>query len=251
MPYAGFDAATYPGPIAMQWLWDNTNLWWVGHYLPVAGPGLLDKYTWKGTYTPLREMGWGVAPIYVGKQPNSVKLRKRAGKEVEEGKGDGVEAAQLAAVEQIPRGATIYFDLEMPDFRQNWKTYFGAWVDAVIDEGYRPGLYCSHLSGDKLAEYIKQISNAKSPSRVPAIWAVKVKESENGAAIKNPQKHPNPHPSGSGSLYATSWQLRHANFTFWALQLGPKQQKLPLRVDLNSSVYSDPGMRTWGHGEQD
>jgi Domain of unknown function (DUF1906) len=59
-------------------------------------------------------MGWGVAPIYLGKQPRTVAARFR-GKEELEGYKDAIAATTLAAGDQMPSGTVIYFDLEGGD----------------------------------------------------------------------------------------------------------------------------------------
>ena len=99
--HAGMDTARYPGTTTMQWLWDNTNLAWTRLYLPVKGPGLQDKLTWVGTCPVLRGMGWGVAPIYVGKQRNSTTLKAHRGAEEFNGYLDGVEATALPASQAL------------------------------------------------------------------------------------------------------------------------------------------------------
>ena len=93
--YSGMDKDFYPGDEAMSWLRTETNLRWTGYYLPVAGPGLASKKTWGGTYSTLRAMHWGIAPLYVGEPRNSVKLAQNRGRERRDGPGDDEVEAPL------------------------------------------------------------------------------------------------------------------------------------------------------------
>ena len=99
--FAGFDSAVYPGDSKMQSLFDQTNLYWCGFYL---GP----RFKWSPHFSKIKGMGWGVAPIYTGKQANSQKLQAiklHYARQTDalrdalyaNGKADGVEAVQRAA----------------------------------------------------------------------------------------------------------------------------------------------------------
>ena len=56
--YAGVDRVQYPGDRVMGLLRKNTNLRWCGLYLQYAD--------WQPKYGVLKDMGWGVAPVYGG-----------------------------------------------------------------------------------------------------------------------------------------------------------------------------------------
>lgn len=63
--FPGFDTNIYPGDRAMRaWRADETYKW-VGYYLPA--PCHKDK-SWSGKREFLKDMGWGLAVIYVGQQ---------------------------------------------------------------------------------------------------------------------------------------------------------------------------------------
>jgi hypothetical protein len=233
MPFAGLDLARYPGDSLMQSLWDSSNLFWVGFYLAVGGPGLSDKQTWSGKFGLLQDIGWGVAPIYVGKQPTSHKLALKAGAEEFEGFLDGMEASNLASREGVPYRSVIYFDLEMPTGSQPWLTYYFGWVSAVTAQGYSPGIYCSYLSAKTVTEFIR----LRDASMIPEIWVFNVDKYPAHQSYKDINTIPTPDPTDSRGAGATSWQYVHGSRLAWEKHfLSP--------VDFNSSKYSDPGQRT-------
>ena len=66
---AGFDVGDFPGLDKMESLIKNTCLHWCGYYL--------NKHpSWDNNYTLLRNMGWGVAPIYLGQSTHLPADRK-------------------------------------------------------------------------------------------------------------------------------------------------------------------------------
>lgn len=254
MPHAGIDLATCPPLNAMQWLWDHTNLKWIAFYLPVSGPGLKDKLTWRKKFAALRNIGWGVAPIYVGKQRNSAKLKARAGKERLEGFLDGVEACKFAHEEGIPLNTVIYFDYEGGDVpTKAWKTYFAGWVEAVSAQLYYPGWYISHAVGKpQLFDEIASASGTSGLVRRPEIWGINIGVVKKNKAVFDttkpgaPVRFPENHPVGCGIAEASNWQHSGLCTLVWMDDTNPK---LPVKrkifpVDLDTSIYQDPGMAT-------
>jgi hypothetical protein len=231
MPFAGFDVARYPGDTVMQSLWKNSNLYWVGFYLAVGGAGLGDKQTWSGKFDNLKRMGWGVAPIYVGKQPNSAKLALKRGQEELEGYLDGVEAAALASREGMPGNTVLYFDLEMPDITSAWKDYYFGWTKAVDEQGYSPGLYCSYLCASRMAAFVRE----RDADLTPELWTYNLSKFRGHLVFDDITGIAAPDPAGSGAA-ATSWQYVQGSRLSW-----PGNRVTP--VDLDSSVYTDPGQR--------
>jgi hypothetical protein len=214
MALAGFDVARYPGDRAMRWLWDKTNLYWVGYYLAVGGSGYADK-TWSGRYPGLKTIGWGVAPIYVGKQRASPKLAQLAPRgtaaelasvELNRWK-DGVEAVTLALAEAMPPGLVIYyFDYEGGDQpHQRWLTYFWGWIQGVMAFRFKPGLYCSHKVVNTVMDDVIKRNSGRSPSFWPEIWCVNISSSNPALKDLKPKnvngivEYPTPFPRQSGS----------------------------------------------------
>jgi hypothetical protein len=232
MAFAGFDMARYPGDTAMQSLWESSNLYWVGYYLAVSGPGLSDKRTWSGKYKFLRGVGWGVAPIYVGKQPSSKKLELKRGTEEMEGYLDGVEAAGLADQEGMPNQCVLYFDLEVPTGSKPWMNYYLGWAKAILDQGYQPGLYGSFLTARSIVGFLRE----RDPRTVPQIWVFNLQKFPGHQSYKDINEIPSPDPNiGVGG--ATCWQFVQGSKIAW-----PGHLLSP--VDFNSSVYGDPGTCT-------
>jgi hypothetical protein len=158
--FAGFDTDIYPGDDVMSWLRTNTNLAWCGYYLGGA-PSHPDT-TWMGKRAALQGNGWGIAPVYVGQQvtgPGSQNPSAATGLQ------DGSQAALMMRSEGFAPGSYVYLDLENgPPIPQAQMEYVTSWVAAVVNGGFMPGIYCSHL----LAQ---TISTSFPSSR---IWAFKV-----------------------------------------------------------------------------
>jgi hypothetical protein len=248
--FAGFDTAYYPGDSKMQSLWDHTNLYWCGFYL---GP----RFNWSPHFTKIKGMGWGVAPIYTGKQPKSPKLQAikqhYAGRTdalrdalYANGKADGVEAVQQAGTAGIPAATILYFDVENTVHDSVWLAYYRGWSRAVVDMYYSVGIYtrsehASWLNAQLMAQPGFDIC-------FPEVWIAKyTKANPNGGPVpdgnflSNPFPEPNPSDSWRG---ATSWQ-HLGNFGLkWKDETNP-QRPQHLRfapVDFDSSIYSDPGL---------
>ena len=153
--HAGFDRSDYPGNDLMQWLWRHTNLAWTGFYLAPAPSH--PNAGWMGTRDFLRGLGWGFAPLYLGQQaqgPGSHVLNSL------QGYFDGIDATNLALRAGFPSHSVIYLDIEQgPPLGQPTADYYRTWVQAVLDQGYYPGVYFSFL----IASQLDAIDLARSP----------------------------------------------------------------------------------------
>jgi len=216
--FAGFDCSGYPGDATMNWLLANTNLVWCGYYLAPA-PSHQDT-GWMGKQPSLAAAGWGIAPVYLGQQvtgPGSKNPSATTGQE------DGEQAAGYMQSEGFPAGSYVYLDIENgPPLTPAQLDYLPAWCAAVIDGGYKPGVYCSHLLG-------AQIAGLQPGARV---WAFKVPVTN--PPMANP--YPSPDPSGSGFAGAFAWQLAD-DVTIPTSADG----STTLMVDLDSAATADPG----------
>jgi Domain of unknown function (DUF1906) len=105
------------------------------------------------TYANLKEIGWGIAPIFVGRQTEH--RSPGSSHELDEWHGinDPRQAARLAAEAGFPRGSVMYLHIEAgggpldPDLA----TYYEAWVAQMIADGqYYPGVYCSYQVAPQL-----------------------------------------------------------------------------------------------------
>jgi hypothetical protein len=237
------DLAHYPGDAIMQSLWDHTNLAWTGLYLPVAGPGYQSKLSWRRTYGRLRAMGWGVAPLYVGKQHNSQTLRSIPGGERFNGYRDGLEACGMAAAEGIPRPSVIYFDYEGLPVTNAWSQYFAGWVEAVNDQHYCPGLYTSYFWVRDVLGGLNVVFQGRLVH--VELWGVDWWFKQNEAFNYPIREFFQNDPTESKLPSATSWQITGNSWISWEHPLpGGKKQVRRLQVDLDTSIYLDPGLRT-------
>src|SRR5262252_9122535 len=208
--YAGFDSFSYPGKSKMQSLWDHSNMYWCGFYL---GPG----YNWSPNYQTLTDIGWGIAPIYMGKQPGGPKLSAvPADKKYDNGALDGKEAVAFAAKAGIRAPITLYFDVEKPNPNNGWLEYYAGWCRAVVDSAYGAGCYCGFHFASWLTTAL--MGRPGFDTVIPTIWSVNVnKANPNGLIRTNSRGEQIPwdwlkpdyseqHPAGSGYSGATSWQ---------------------------------------------
>jgi len=217
--FAGIDRSSYPGDNVMQWLWDNTNLYWTGFYLAPA-PSHGKDTSWMSRRGVLKQMGWGFAPIYVGQQaqgPGSHILTAA------QGTTDGADAAKLATKAGFPGLSVLYLDMEQgPPLKQPATDYYTAWVQAVFDNGFYPGVYCSYLIAAKLMEADFR----------PLVWVFHIPRV--GGSFKNP--YPEKDPSKSGYSLADVWQLAQG-----VSIEGPHGMRL-YPYDLDSADSRDPSV---------
>lgn len=266
--HAGIDRDYYPGHDRMRWLKKNTNLEWVGYYLPVNVKSGSHDYTsssrssWVGSYPVLSAMGWGVVPIYVGKQHfgeaiveiSALPEPDRTKRLIQDGQQDGKEAQLLAKQAGFQPPRVIYFDIENPwnpklKTRPHYLVYLKAWLDTIKNEGYLPGFYCS----PSLVADIETIDpSAQLWVAEYAFQHVKEVVKKNGKKVKELVQenlaekypygiYPTPNP---GTRNAQSWQF-YGNSLIVAHSLGADgtvhKEKDLLKIDLNTSVWEDPG----------
>ena len=221
--FAGIDTATYPGDRVMESLFKNTNLEWTGFYLTPA-PSQGHNLGWMSKHDFLRGLGWGIAPVYVGRQEKSIPQSDHR-MTPENGKIDGTHAAQLALTARLAGGAVIYLDFENgPPLSKTAQVYYAAWAAALSARGFRPGVYCLHGIAAGLLTTVP----------TGTVWAVNYSKFPK-KLFKTP--FPEPDPSLSGALNATLWQLQGNVFIEFDNLDGGKKRTL---VDLNSSLVQDP-----------
>ncbi len=218
--YAGFDTDIFPGTDQMTWLLANTNLVWCGYYLAPAPSH--DDETWMGQRDDLADAGWGIAPVYLGQQVQGPGSKVITGPQ---GTTDGNDAAALMTDDGFPSGSCVYLDLENgAPFQSPQTDYVAAWVAAVQDAGFQPGIYCSHgIAAEVLA---------LCPS--VRIWAFNIPTT--ALTDTTALVYPTPEPAGSGVPGAVAWQrIQNTN-----LQL-PGAPIPVMNVDLDTALTADPG----------
>lgn len=217
--FLGFDRSEYPGDNVMQRLRTEAQIDFTGFYLaPAPSHG---NAGWMGKRAFLLGLGLGFAPIYVGQQqspPGSLNLT------APQGTTDGLNAAQLAATAGFPGGSVLYLDVETgPPVHPPFIAYYKAWVQSVIDNGFTPGVYCSHHLG---AGFIAADNRA-----VPWVFQL----AAIGGSFTPPLPRPDPsHSSVSGAKVLQYAQ--NATLTLGATVIKP--------VDLNTALSADPSTAT-------
>jgi hypothetical protein len=219
--FAGLDKDTYPGDLVMQSLIVNTNLKWTGFYL-TPSPSQGHNLKWMGKHDFLRGLGWGIAPIYVGRQVKSIPNSDHR-MTPENGITDGLHAGQLARSAGLA-GSIIYLDFENgAPLQAEQKPYYKNWATAIRLKGFKPGVYCVSSIASGL-----QLTVPGAP-----VWVANYSKFPK-AVYKFPFPQPDPALGASG---ATMWQLR-GNVTIEYEELGGRTKHIS--VDLNSSLVQDP-----------
>jgi len=217
--FAGFDRSDYPGDSVIAWLKANTNLVWCGYYLAPAPSH--QSASWMGNRAALVAAGWGIAPLYVGRQITGPGARSP---NAQNGTDDGNNAVQLLSSEGFPANTAVYLDLENgPPLTSDQEDYIANWCTQIRAGAYTPGIYCSHL----LAETVHNLQTDAQ------IWAFKVTTT---APHPGPAPYPTLDPAGCGYPGARAWQLGQECIITIDPTLGGT-----LTVDLSTCSLADPG----------
>lgn len=249
MTFAGIDMAiAYPGDHVMQSLWDETNLFWVGLYLAVkdrSEEATRNRKTWVGKFQRLKTMGWGVAPLYVGKQVSTIAslvahAAQMGGKSLAdfEGANDGDEAAGLATEQSMPPGTVLYFDLEKggaigDTLPAVYLSYLEAWCRTVLARQFTPGIYCSSGFGALISTTMA--TRLGTASAMSSVWIADTNKHQHERFADPFPSDGLYHPSMSGFGKATAWQYAHQK------TIHVPKTRQPIPVDVNSSIRKDPG----------
>jgi hypothetical protein len=175
-----------------------------------------------GQRAGLVEAGWGIAPLYVGEQvipPGS--QRPSALK----GKNDGEDAVNLLITEGFDPGTCVFLDLEDGSLPSQLAEYTAAWIDAVAEGGFQPGVYCSH----SIAAQVDRLRPGTP------IWAFKVPTTDHHEVAGPPFREDD--PSGSGFAAARAWQLDQNG----SVHVSPAPGGRLTPIDLSSALSRDPG----------
>lgn len=139
--YFGFDRNEYPGDGSLKTLHQTFSF--VGYWLNTP-PGA-SRNTWTGKRKILQTTGFGFLVVFNG---HTYKEIKAAGDATNLGTSDGTAAVAAAKREGFRFGTIIFLDEEEGGrMLEEQRAYLHAWIDAVTDAGFRPGVYCSGMSG--------------------------------------------------------------------------------------------------------
>lgn len=174
----GFDTCTAQDQATMDELRRESPFWAVGIYL--GGQNRLCPQphlttTWVGTQ---QRRGWTLLPIWVGRQApcttypaliaSKVKVAER------QGRASGADAVAAARRLGIPRGSTIFLDVEdyeqtVSDCNRPTLHYESGFNQRVKQLGYRGGLYGPAASTINMINYIR--TNVADAYRLPrSVW---------------------------------------------------------------------------------
>jgi Rv2525c-like, glycoside hydrolase-like domain len=142
--YYGFDRSTYPGDAVMQDWWNNTPMFFTGFYLAPAPHH--SNTSWMTKRSTIFHMGWGFAPLYVGRQVGDANLNAA------QGRTDAHNAAALSTTAGFPNLSYLFLDIETGGTLSSaFISYIVAWCsELAIATNYHPGVYCSYTSASQI-----------------------------------------------------------------------------------------------------
>ncbi len=156
----------------------------------------------------LVDQGWGLLPIYVGRQADSWNL--------DQGIEDADDAVNLAASAGFPRNTVIFLDIETwSPLSYSYLSYVTDWVSEVESKGYIAGIYC-------YVDNASQIGSAL-PDNVQ-FWVAYYTCNDLPSSI--------PSPADSGVSFASAWQFVGDTYLTYG--------GYSLDIDINTSTYTDP-----------
>jgi hypothetical protein len=154
------------------------------------------------------------------------------------GAAEGKQAAGFALADGFPFRTVTFLDSEGGnDLTDQMADYYAGWSQAVFDDNYYPGVYCSPRKAPDLM---------KKDTR-PLVWVAAYRFS--GKSFPIDKDFPKTDPSASGYEFANMWQLAGDCFVTEVVtdHRGHKHtQKVrddngaPFTVDFNTSSSQDP-----------
>lgn len=213
--YWGMDTSTYPGDSKLTDWWAHGPFWYTSLYLAPAPHH--SNTSWMNKYSTVTNIGWGLLPIYVGRQSGDGSLLN-----FEQGRTDATDANTLGNNASLPTSRYIYLDIEQGGLlSSNFISYIQGWVDYMYNNSdYWPGIYCSYK------DTADQIKNALGPG-YPNVryWVFRLLWSDAGSGTA-------PNPTDSGVSYACCWQgVQNIDKTYGSSTI---------HIDGDTSIYSDP-----------
>jgi len=199
--YLGFDRNTYPGDAALGTL--RKTFSFAGYWLNIP-PGETAN-SWRGKREILNSQGFGFLLLFNGRLYKDLKSVVDAKKI---GARDAAAAVASAKREGFTGGAIIFLDQEqgghmLPEQR----AYLHAWMDGIIADGFRAGIYCSGIpateNGQGGVVTANDIQIGAEGRRIAFfVYNDSCPPSPGCAAPANP-----PSPTQSGVPFAAAWQF--------------------------------------------
>ena len=239
--HLGFDRNEYPGDANLAPL--HKHFEYTGYWLNVP-PGAKVN-SWTGKRKKVEDAGFGFLVLYTGKLYKQLKGAEAG----EPGSADGLAAARLAKKEGFPKDTIIFLDQEeggrlLPE----QKDYLYAWIDAVIANGYRAGVYCSGIpvkeqESGEVVNTADDIKKDAGPRKIAYFIAQDACPPGPGCALKAPL------PKESGIAFADVWQFaqspRRPEQTAACVKTYSPDGDcyapgMKVHVDLNTATSADP-----------
>jgi hypothetical protein len=190
--YYGFDISTYPGDSQMSTWWTSSPFYWVGFYLAPAPHH--SNTSWMSKRSTLKNQGWGLAPIYVGRQAGDGSKLTTA-----QGITDAQNASSLASQAGFPSNAFVFLDIEQGGTLSTaFMNYIKGWINELFNNTpFNVGVYCNAY---QTAAQIR----AAVPTIGVQFWCVNVNcpPSQGCVGVGTP-----PDPHGCGVTYSGDWQF--------------------------------------------
>ncbi len=241
--FLGFDRNQYPGDDHLLELHQTFSYtgYWLNH-----PPGEKTN-TWLGKREKLESAGFGFLVLFNGRLYRELKMNA-----AELGKSDARRAAATAKGEGFPAQTIIFLDQEeggrlLPE----QKAYLFAWIDGIIQSGFRAGVYCSGMPAPEeggraviTAEDIRQ----NAGSRKISYWVTNDACPPSPGCSKDSRA---PSPATSGVDFADIWQFAQSpqrkevaasckGYDQDGNCYAAKVTRPPVHVDLDTANSPDP-----------
>lgn len=209
MGYYGFDSLSYPGDTKMQELRTKTPIKFCGYYLPGAPNRSTSQ--WNGKRTFLAGINFGMLPIYVGQQQDTVSQGGSAFSHTLTDAQARIDADQALSLmgpasstnpngQGFPAQTYVYLDIETPV--QSAPTaalysYAAVWCARVNNSNrYRAGVYISYRLAPNLRTQLQALGTTAQ------FWVTGTANGP-GCTVPNPNSAPDP---TTNYAYASVWQ---------------------------------------------
>ena len=222
------DSLACPSPAQLERIWNHTNVWAYGFYLPEAPSHAWSYY--RGRRQSFVDLGFGLAPIYVGQQlsgPGSKILTESQGKK------DAQDAAERMKAEGFPKGDVCYLDVEGGNWSAALVAYAAAWINETNNNtDYTAGMYALPNVADAIMAKAPRVIYWACRADYACSWDAGAKVYQGAEGSDEYWRFHRPDPA-TPHPKAIMWQ--------WCLALGSVPCSLwGVNIDINSTAVLDP-----------
>jgi hypothetical protein len=227
-PYVMLDSLVCPSPAQLERIWNHTNVWAYGFYLPEAPSHAWSYY--RGRRQSFVDLGFGLTPIYVGQQlsgPGSKILTESQGKK------DAQDAAERMKAEGFPKGDVCYLDVEGGNWSAALVAYAAAWINETNNNtDYTAGMYALPNVADAIMAKAPRVIYWACRADYACSWDAGAKVYQGAEGSDEYWRFHRPDPA-TPHPKAIMWQ--------WCLALGSVPCSLwGVNIDINSTAVLDP-----------